>query len=49
MLPEISQDLQDILNKDIVKRGRIVVPVIKDELGNILDGKIRQEIANELG
>ena len=41
MLPEISQDLQDILKKDIVKRGRIVVRVIKDELGNILDGKIR--------
>ena len=49
MLPEISQDLRDILKKDIIKRGRIVVPVIKDELGNILDGKIRQEIADELG
>ena len=25
------------------------MPVIKDELGNILDGQIRQEIAAELG
>jgi hypothetical protein len=37
------------LKRDIIKRGRIVVPVIKDKLGNILEGKIPQEIADELG
>ena len=49
MLPNISQDIRDLLKKDIIKRGRIVVRVIKDEQGTILDGRIRQEIVEELG
>ncbi len=46
---QLGPSLRDILKKDIIKRGRIVVPMIKDKLGNILEGKIPQEIADELG
>jgi len=46
---QLGPSLRDILKKDIIKRGRIVVSVIKDKLGNILEGKIPQEIADELG
>lgn len=47
-LPDLRPEEREALKKDIQKRG-ILIPVEKDEEGNILDGHNRDEIARELG
>lgn len=47
-LPPIACDLRDQLRRDIEIRG-ILVPVIIAHDGEILDGRLRMEIAEELG
>lgn len=47
-LPPISTDLRDRLKEDVRRRG-ILVPVILAQDGEILDGQLRLEIAEELG
>lgn len=47
-LPALSKEEYAALKADIGQRG-VVVPVVLDENGNVLDGKHRLEIAEELG
>ena len=47
-LPEISHDLRARLRDDIRRRG-ILVPVLLAHDGECLDGRLRLEIAEELG
>src|SRR5271166_5397472 len=47
-LPTISPDLRLRLNEDISIRG-ILVPVLISQDGECLDGRVRLEIAEELG
>lgn len=47
VMPELSPDEYQELKADIAKNG-VVVPVLVDEDGNIIDGHNRVQIANEL-
>jgi len=47
-MPELSPDQLDALKADIMKNG-IRVPVVKDQLGRVIDGHNRRRIADELG
>ena len=47
-LPPIAPDLRDQLRRDIRERG-VLVPVIVAHDGEVLDGRLRMEIAKELG
>ena len=48
-LPEIDPDLRERLKAEIRRWGRVLVPLIVDEHDHIIDGKIRKQIAQELG
>lgn len=48
VLPSISPDLRERLKEDIRRRG-ILVPVLLAQDGECLDGRLRLEIAEELG
>ncbi len=48
LLPPLSTDEYEELRTDIIQRG-IIVPVVLDELGNVIDGQHRLKIAAELG
>lgn len=48
VMPELSPDEYQELKADIAKNG-VVVPVLVDEDGNIIDGHNRVQIAKELG
>ena len=49
VLPEIDQRLYEALRADILARG-VLVPIVVDAAsGEVLDGRIRQRIANETG
>src|SRR4051794_36767840 len=48
VLPPISPDLRARLKEDIRRRG-ILVPVLLAQDGECLDGRLRREIAAELG
>jgi hypothetical protein len=48
-LPPVDPRIYDLLRRDIERRGRVVVPVITDEAGRVLDGKLRLAIAEQLG
>lgn len=48
LLPTISPDLRLRLKEDISRRG-ILVPVLISQDGECLDGRLRLEIADELG
>ena len=47
-LPPIAPDLREQLRRDIRERG-VLVPVIVAHDGEVLDGRLRMEIAGELG
>src|SRR5271157_4221370 len=47
-LPTISPDLRFRLKEDISRRG-ILVPILISQDGECLDGRLRLEIAEELG
>jgi ParB-like chromosome segregation protein Spo0J len=48
-LPPVDPRIYDLLKRDIQRRGRVIVPVITDEAGRVLDGKLRLAIAEQLG
>ena len=48
LLPPLSPDEYEALKANIALNG-IVVPIVTDEVGNILDGFARKQIADELG
>lgn len=48
LLPPLTDDEYDSLKQDIIERG-VIVPVIFDEDGNVLDGHHRKKICEELG
>jgi len=48
-LPEIDPDLRERLKAEIRRWGRVLVPIVVDEHDRIIDGKLRWEIAQELG
>ncbi|WP_197446245.1 DNA methyltransferase [Tautonia plasticadhaerens] len=47
-MPEINADLREQLRRDIDERG-ILVPILVTQDGEVLDGKLRLAIAQELG
>lgn len=47
-MPDLSDDEYDALRADIAERG-VLVPVVVDQYGRLLDGHHRQRIAAELG
>jgi ParB-like chromosome segregation protein Spo0J len=48
VMPPLSDEERAALRADIAERG-VLVPVVADQHGNILDGHHRKEIADELG
>ncbi len=48
VMPPLSDEERAALRADIAERG-VLVPVVTDQHGNILDGHYRKEIAGELG
>lgn len=48
VMPRLSAEEYDALKADIVMNG-VLVPVVKDQHGNVIDGHHRIEIANEIG
>ena len=48
-LPEIDEQLRSRLKAEIRRWGRVLVPIVVDEHDRIIDGKLRWEIAQELG
>jgi ParB-like chromosome segregation protein Spo0J len=48
-LPEIDTELRARLKAEICRWGRVLVPMVVDEHDRIIDGKLRWEIAEELG
>lgn len=48
LLPPLTTEEYEELRTDIIQRG-IIVPVVLDELGNVIDGQHRLKIAAELG
>jgi ParB-like chromosome segregation protein Spo0J len=48
-LPEIDHDLRERLKEEIRRWGRVLVPIVVDEHDRIIDGEIRQQLAQELG
>ena len=49
VVPELDQEQYAFLLKDVKELGRIEVPIILDEKGNIIDGRARRKAADELG
>jgi DNA modification methylase/ParB-like chromosome segregation protein Spo0J len=48
-LPELDPELRARLKAEIRRWGRVLVPLVVDEHDQIIDGKIRKQIAEELG
>jgi ParB-like chromosome segregation protein Spo0J len=48
LLPPLTEDEYEALKGDIKERG-VLVPIELDDIGNILDGHHRRQIAEELG
>lgn len=48
VMPPLSAEEYDALRTDIAERG-VLVPVVRDQHGNLLDGHHRAQIAEELG
>ena len=48
VMPPLSDEERAALRTDIAERG-VLVPIVTDQHGNILDGHHRKEIADELG
>jgi hypothetical protein len=48
VMPPLSSEEYEALRTDIAARG-VLVPVVRDQHGNLLDGHHRQQIAAELG
>lgn len=47
-MPELTEDQYDALRDDIAKNG-VIVPIVLDQRGRLLDGHNRRKIAAELG
>lgn len=47
-LPPISPELRSLLEEDILRRG-VMVPILVAQDGEVIDGRLRQEIAKEHG
>lgn len=48
VMPPLADDELTALRADIAERG-VLVPIVRDQHGNLLDGHHRAQIANELG
>jgi len=48
-LPKIDDQLRSRMKDEIRRCGRVLVPMVVDEHDKIIDGKLRWEIAQELG
>ncbi len=49
LLPPLSEAERTVLKEDIARRGAVIVPIVIDELCNVIDGANRLRIASELG
>ncbi len=47
VMPALTAEEREALREDIAERG-VIVPVVQDQHGRILDGHHRSEIAAEL-
>jgi ParB-like chromosome segregation protein Spo0J len=48
-LPDIDPEVRARLNEEMRRWGRVLVPLVVDEHDDIIDGEMREELAQELG